>query len=204
LQSLRGVYRESEAIARKQTFLLIRYMMILATGALAFFETAAEASPVPVIALMAAALASNVLLGQASPFSFFDALMQAPILVSDTAMISIALLLSRASQEFFFFFFFVLIMAAKLENLITLGIGAGLIGFASFLLADPSAGWASPVLMRIPFLFAAGVFFGYVVLPERTGQMSPMNRSNPTITKLRSDPQVRPARFAEASTMRDA
>jgi hypothetical protein len=39
------VYRESEAIARKQTFLLIRYVMILATGALAFFETTAGTAP---------------------------------------------------------------------------------------------------------------------------------------------------------------
>lgn len=199
-----GVYRESEAIARKQTFLLIRYVMILATGALAFFETAAAASPVPVIALIVTALASNVVLGQASPFSFFDALMQAPILVSDTAMISIALLLSRASQEFFFFFFFVLIMAAKLENLVTLGIGAALIGVASFMMADPSAGWAAPVLMRIPFLFAAGVFFGYVVLPERTGQMSPMNKgaTGPAF-KLRSDPQLRSTKFADIEQYAD-
>ena len=186
-----GVYRESEAIARKQTFLLIRYLMILSTGALAFFELAAAASPLPVVALIVTALASNVVLGQASPLSFFDALMQAPILVSDTAMISIALLLSRASQEFFFFFFFVLIMAAKLENLVTLGIGAALIGVASLMMADPAAGWAAPVLMRVPFLFAAGVFFGYVVLPERTGQMVPMSRNTPAFTTLRSEPQLR-------------
>jgi hypothetical protein len=198
-----SVYRESEAIARKQTFLLIRYFMILATGALAFFETAAPASPVPVVALVVAALASNVILAQASPFSFFDAMMQAPILVSDTAMISIALLLSRASQEFFFFFFFVLIMAAKLENLVTLGIGAALIGVTSFLMADPSAGWAAPVLMRIPFLFAAGLFFGYVVLPERTGQMTPINRAGSSVTKLRPDRQLRSARFGDAQQLAD-
>jgi hypothetical protein len=94
-------------------------------------------------------------------------------------MISLALLLTRASQESFFFFFFVLIMAAKLENLLMLGIGAGAIGFASFLMADASTGWAAPTLMRIPFLFAAGVFFGYVVLPERTGDMSGFNRPLP-------------------------
>jgi hypothetical protein len=190
-----GVYRESEAIARKQTFLLIRYIMILATGALAFFETTAGTSPLPLVVLVGTALLSNVVLGQASPFSFFDALMQAPILVSDTAMISIALLLSRASQEFFFFFFFVLIMAAKLENLVTLGIGAALIGVASFLMADASAGWAAPVLMRIPFLFAAGVFFGYVVLPERTGHMAPINRSTP---RPRTGPTIRSTKLVEA------
>jgi hypothetical protein len=171
------VRRESEAASRKQTFLLIRYLLIFATGALALIEQGNEGSPLPVVMLMVVALTSNVVLGSSPPMSFFDAWTQAPVLVADTAMISVALLLTRANQEFFFFFFFVLIMAAKVENLTLLGIGAGLIGFASFLLAEPSAaGWASPALMRIPFLFATGVFYGYVVLPERTGEMIPLTR----------------------------
>jgi hypothetical protein len=163
--------KESEAIKRKQTFLLCRYVLILATGALALIEITTDLSPVPVAGIIAVALTSNMVLGNAPSFSFFDAWLQAPVLVADTALISICLLLSRASQEVFLFFFFVLIMAAKLENLVSLGIGAVAIGFASFLLTDPSVGWASPTLMRVPFFFATAVFFGYVVLPERSGQM---------------------------------
>jgi len=166
------MHRESEAIARKQTFLLVRYAMIVVTGALAFLE--ARDAPVLVVGLVLTMVVSNVALSQSPPFSFFDAWTQAPILVADTAMISCALLLSRASQEFFLFFFFVLIMAAKLENMTMLGIGAALIGVASFLISDPDPNGLSPALMRIPFLFAAGLFFGYVVLPERTGQMIPL------------------------------
>jgi hypothetical protein len=173
------VVREAEAVRRKQTFLLGRYALILATGALAFVEIAHDASPLPVAILVMVAVASNLVLGQAAPFSFFDAWLQAPVLVSDTAMISTCLLLTRANQEFFLFFFFALLMAAKLENIAMLGIGAALIGFASFLVADPALGWASPSLMRVPFLFATGVFFGYVVLPERTGAMSGFNRPMP-------------------------
>lgn len=168
------VRREAEAIVRKQRFLLIRYVLILATGALAFLELGRDASPLPVAALVLVALASNVVLGSAPPFSFFDARTQAPVLVGDTVMISVALLLTRASQETFFFFFFVLIMAAKVENFALLGIGAGLIGLASFLVADMGDGFLAPSLMRIPFLFAVGIFFGYVVLPERTGDMTPL------------------------------
>jgi hypothetical protein len=187
------VLRESDAAGRKQTFLICRYALILATGALAFAEIAKDSSPIPVAILVAFALASNLALSQAPPFSFFDAWMQAPVLVSDTAMISFALLLTRATQESFFFFFFVLIMAAKVENLIMLGIGAGLIGLASFLLASPVPGadWASPTLMRVPFLFAAGVFFGYVVLPERTGQMSGFSGVGP-FPRPRSQPLKMP------------
>ena len=186
------VHREAEAVNRKQTFLIVRYVLILATGAVAFLEQAAAVSPLPVAVIVLIALASNVALGQSSPFSFFDAWLQAPVLISDTAMISIALLLTRASQEFYLFFFFVLIMAAKLENLGTLAIGAGLIGFASFLMADANGSWASPTLMRVPFLFATGVFFGYVVLPERTGEMQGFNRRAP-LQRAKKVPSHRPS-----------
>lgn len=167
--------REAEAIVRKQRFLMCRYALIFVTGAVGFLETAGS-SPVPVAVLVALAMFSNLFLGTVPPFSFFDATMQAPILVTDTALVSSVLLLSRASQEFFLFFFFVLIMAAKIENLVALIIGAGLIGITSLLFADTDAGLLSPLLMRIPFLLATALFYGYVVLPERTGQMSPMNR----------------------------
>lgn len=165
------VIRASEALRRKQLFLICRYTLILATGSLIIAEIAKEASFLPGALLVGIAIASNLVLGRVEPFAFFDPWLQAPVIVSDTALISMSLLLSRASQELFLFFFFVLIMAAKLESLVTLGICAAAIGFASFLLGTDQAGWASPTLMRVPFTFATGLFFGYVVLPERSGQM---------------------------------
>ena len=166
--------REGEAIVRKQRFLLCRYALIFVTGAVGLLETAGE-SPMPVAVLISLAMFSNFFLGTVPPFSFFDATMQAPILVTYTAMVSSVLLLSRASQEFFLFFFFILIMAAKIENLLALVVGAALIGGTSLLFTDTSAGLLSPLLMRIPFLLATALFYGYVVLPERTGQMTPIS-----------------------------
>jgi len=168
--------REAEAIVRKQRFLLVRYLLILVTGAVGFVETSQGSSPMPVAILVALAMFSNLFLGTVPPFNFFDATMQAPILVTDTALVSSVLLLSRASQEFFLFFFFMLIMAAKIENLVALGCGAALIGVTSLLFTDTSAGLLSPLLMRVPFLLATALFYGYVVLPERTGQMIPLNK----------------------------
>jgi hypothetical protein len=189
--------RELDALKRKKTFLLCRYALILFTGALAFIEAAKNNSPLPVAVLVLTAIASNIALGNAPPYSFFDAWTQAPVLVADTAMISIALLLTRASQESFFFFFFVLIMAAKVESLTTLGICAALVGVASFLLADPSTGWVSASLMRIPFMFAAAIFFGYVVLPERTGEMQGFETRSPLQRKVTRAPRLKDA--AEAA-----
>jgi hypothetical protein len=74
-------------------------------------------------------------------------------------------------------------MAAKVENMVMLGVCAALVGLASFLMADPTGGWAAPSLMRIPFLFAAAVFFGYVVLPERTGEMNGFSSPSPVIRR---------------------
>jgi hypothetical protein len=177
------VTRVSEAMQRKQIFLICRYVLILSTGAVAVAEVGKEAPHWPIALLIVLALISNLVLGQVEPFGFFDPWLQAPLIVSDTSMISMALLLSRAGQESFLFFFFVLIMAAKLENLATLGICAGILGLASFLVGGEGAGWASPALMRVPFTFATGVFFGYVVLPERSGEMLPFYPQPAQVTK---------------------
>jgi hypothetical protein len=182
-----AMVREADAIVRKQRFLLCRYALILVTGAVGFLETQ-DSSPAPIAILVAVAITSNLFLGTVPPFSFFDATMQAPILITDTAMVSAVLLVSRASQEFYLFFFFVLIMAAKIDNLTLLGGGAALIGLLSLLFTDTSGGWMSPLLMRIPFMLAAALFYGYVVLPEKTGQMTPIapiRKARPAAAKAR-------------------
>jgi hypothetical protein len=174
--------REAEALTRKQRFILCRYMLILVTGALGYLQTMTESSPMPITALVTMAIFSNLYLGTVSPFSFFDATMQAPVLVSDTAMVSAVLIVSRANQEFFLFFFFVLIMAAKIENLTVLAVAAVAIGCASLLFADFKTGLVSPILMRVPFMLATALFYGYIVLPERTGQMGPLSVGAPKST----------------------
>ena len=150
----------------------------MVAGTIGFIETQ-DASPGPIALVVLIALFSNIYLSSISAFSFFDAAMQAPILVADTAMVSSILLLSRASQEFFLFFFFVLLMAAKIENLLILGMAAVAIGFASLLMEAPGTP-LSPLLMRIPFMLATSLFYGYVVLPERTGSMKPFELANVT------------------------
>src|SRR5262245_66598866 len=104
-RGIRAMIREAEAIVRKQRFLLCRYALIFVTGTVGFLETAGG-SPVPIAVLVALAMFSNLFLGTVPPFSFFDATMQAPILVNDTAVISAVFVLSRATKAFTLFFFF--------------------------------------------------------------------------------------------------
>src|SRR5262245_6292121 len=141
--------RDADAPARKQRFLVSRYALILVTGVVGYLQGAHQGSPMPITIVMAIAAVSTLSLDTISAFSFFDATMQAPILIPDTAMVSAVLMISRANQEFFLFFFFVLIMAAKIENLTVLGVTAALIGVASLLFTDLKDGWLSPILMRV-------------------------------------------------------
>jgi hypothetical protein len=192
-----AMVREAEALARKHRFLLCRYALILVTGVIGYMQLSITGSPVPITALVAIGVLSNLYLGTISPFNFFDANMQAPVLVADTAMVSAVLLVARASQEFFLFFFFILIMAAKIENLVLLGVGATLIAVMSLFFADLHAGWVSPIIMRVPFMLATALFYGYVVLPERTGQMTPFGYRKQAAVQVNGAapspaPQVRP------------
>jgi hypothetical protein len=164
------VVQESQALARKKRFLVVRYALILLTGLVGYFETK-NVTPWPVLTLTVMFILSNVYMGTLSPFSFFDATVQATVLVADTAMVSAILLAAGAGQEFFLFFFFVLLMAAGIQNLVTLGLAAVFVALLSLIFASMESGFLSPALVRAPFMLAASLFYGYVVLPERTGQM---------------------------------
>lgn len=179
--------REPEAVQRKTRFLLCRYVLIFLTGLTALSQNA-EGSEALIYAAVGAALFSNVYMGTLNAFAFFDARTQAPILVSDTAMISAVLLISGAGQEFFLFFFFALLMAAYIENFTALAAAAVGLALVSLLFGGSGEGWWSPALVRTPFFLATALFYGYVVLPERTGQMQPLHgpRTAPRLSAARA------------------
>ena len=173
-----AVVRESEAVQRKKYFVALRFALILITGLLGYLETRGQFQ-IPLFVLLAAALLSNGYLLTLSPFTFFDVAMQSTILISDTALISCVLLLSRASQEFFLFFFFALLMVAYIENPVLLLVTAGLVGVLTLFLPDVEGGVYSPAFLRIPFLLATTIFYAYIVLPERAGQKMPTQHIGP-------------------------
>ena len=115
------------------------------------------------------ALASNVVLSRLSARRFFDPSLQSVLLVADTALLSIMILFTQAGGQFFLLFFVVLAMSAKIDNLGMLALGGAGIGLASMFL--PGSGDFLPALMRVPFFFATALFFGYVVVPERAGDV---------------------------------
>jgi hypothetical protein len=175
-----AIVRQSEAVQRKTYFVGLRFALILITGLLGYLETRGEFQ-MPLFVLLLLAFLSNAYLLTLSPFTFFDVAMQSTILISDTALISCVLLLSRASQEFFLFFFFALLMVAYIENTVLLLGTAGLVALLTLFLPDVQVqgGFFSTAFLRIPFLLATTIFYAYIVLPERAGQQMPTRHLGP-------------------------
>jgi signal transduction histidine kinase len=158
-------------LPRTRAFLLLRYTLIIATAYLLLAEDHFSLRSTLAMFLVAVALASNVFIGRLP-----DSLMQSMrftsgVILYDTLWITLALLSSgRFSSEFFFLYFFVLLLAAIGESLRLIVLGA-CVTCAAYLVGSSAMGvsWASltsPSLIRIPFLFSAAIFYGYMV--ERT------------------------------------
>jgi signal transduction histidine kinase len=123
------------------------------------------------VLLIAAALASNVVIAQLPAHIANSMPFGVGIVVGDTLWITAALLSSgRFNAEFFYLYFFVLLLAAIGENLRLIAVGAVAVCVAYIYVLMASGGtwslWDSPSLIRIPFLFTAAAFYGYLV--ERT------------------------------------
>ncbi|MEO8602033.1 MAG: HAMP domain-containing sensor histidine kinase [bacterium] len=164
---------EAERLSPQRAFLLLRYTLIVATAYLLLVEESLQLPPLPAILLVVLALASNVVIADL-PARFTDSPYFGPaIIVGDTLWITAALLLSgRFSAEFYFLYFFILLLAAIGENLWLIALAAvAVCGAYLYLMSVTGGGWSlwtSPSLIRIPFLFTAAAFYGYLV--DRTRQ----------------------------------
>src|SRR2546426_5548076 len=168
----------SEQLQRNKAFLLLRYTLIAATAYLNFVENKFSSPPVGVVLAITAALLSNVLAtnlpARVSSSSGFGL----AVIVADTAWITAALIASgHFDAEFFYLYFFVLLLAAIGENLTLIAVGAVVVcGAYLYALSVTGSGWSlwrSPTVIRIPFLFAAAAFDGYLVDRTRHEQRIP-------------------------------
>ncbi|HUI26945.1 MAG TPA: HAMP domain-containing sensor histidine kinase [Candidatus Kryptonia bacterium] len=145
---------------RQRTFLLVRYVLIIAVGSLAVVH---QSGPLPLAtaATILVALASNAALRWMRSEHFFQWWVQGPLLAVDTLWVSAILIAANLGHEVFLFFF-VLFLAAISESVALLAVGAVMVGAASVVLAGQEA-MTAPSLIRVPFFFAAAIFYGYIV-----------------------------------------
>lgn len=158
----------AERLPPRRAFLLLRYTLIVATAYLLLVEESLHLPPLVAILLIVLGLVSNVVIA-ALPSKYINSAYFAPaVIVGDTLWITVALLVSgRFSAEFFFLYFFILLLAAIGENLrlVSLATVAVCVAYLHVMSITGSGWslWSSPSLIRIPFLFTAAVFYGYLV-----------------------------------------
>ena len=157
--------------ASQRAFILLRYTLIAATAYLLMVEGQFALPPPGIVLVIAAALASNVAIAQLPARVTQHTWFGIALVVGDTGWITALLLSSgRFNAEFFYLYFFVLLLAAIGENLRLIAVGAvAICGAYLYGLAATGGTWSwwqSPSLIRIPFLFTAAAFYGFLV--ERT------------------------------------
>ena len=155
-------------LTQARAFLLLRYTLIVATAYLLLVEGSFAVPSTSTVLLIAGALTSNVIaafLPRALLLSFPFAV---GVILFDTAWITAALVISgNFSADFFYLYFFVLLLAAVGESISLIAVAAAVLcGF--YLYGHLAAGgswslWNSPSLIRLPFLFAAAIFYGYLI-----------------------------------------
>ena len=160
-----------DSTASQRAFLLLRYTLIAATAYLLMVEDQFALPAVGIVVVIALALASNVIIAQLPQRVTQHTSFGIALVLGDTIWITALLLESgRFNAEFFYLYFFVLLLAAIGENLRLIAIGAvAICGAYLYGLAATGGSWSlwkSPSLIRIPFLFTAAAFYGFLV--ERT------------------------------------
>ena len=156
----------------KRTFLLLRYVLIIAAAYLLLFEGKVGASTLAV-ALIAAALLSNVIVDRISQQHLMRPIILGLIICFDIGWISLGLWYEGVfGSDIFLLYFLILFLAAVGQNLFLI-ISAGLVlSVIDLILFVAPAGaettiWTSHSLIRIPFMFIASLFYGY--LAEKVG-----------------------------------
>ncbi len=154
-----------------RAFVLLRLTLIIATAYLLVVEGEFAFPPGPVLAVLGAALASNLLLGRVDEQTTRTPIFGFVVVTFDTIWVTSALLYSgQFNAEFFFLYFFVILLAAIGESLSLIAVGAVVVcgGYVYLMIHSGQTPtlWDSPSLIRIPFLFTTTAFYGYLV--ERT------------------------------------
>jgi signal transduction histidine kinase len=160
-----------DSTRQHQTLLLLRWVMIIATGyLLLFFHPVGSRRPV-VGMFLAAYLASNFLFAALLRRVRRPQLLEMAIVLFDSSAVSVALLLAQSgSSDFFLLYFFVIFLATLSERVELVAVAAALSGVLHLYATVQLFGAAvlrSGELVRIPFLFVVALFFGHLVARAR-------------------------------------
>ncbi|MFQ5993354.1 MAG: histidine kinase dimerization/phospho-acceptor domain-containing protein, partial [Nitrospiraceae bacterium] len=158
----------NQKLSRSRALVFLRFTLIIAISYLLLAEQDFSAPDIGLVVLLGAALLSNLVVMRLPARITDSTTFTAGMMIGDTAWITATLLYAgRFNAEFFLLYFFVLLLAAIGENLRLIAIGAVVACGAYIYVLATTAGsqpfWTSPSLLRIPFIFTAAAFYGYLV-----------------------------------------
>jgi signal transduction histidine kinase len=155
------------------TFLLLRYVLIIAGAYLFLFGGRPGASTLAVV-LIALALLSNVIVSQFSEHRLMRPITLGVVICFDIVWITLGLWHEGIfGSDMFVLYFLILFLAAVGQSLfliISASIVLSAIDLSLFIIpsGDETTIWTSQSLVRIPFMFIAALFYGY--LAEKVGK----------------------------------
>jgi signal transduction histidine kinase len=156
-----------DRLPRVRAFLLLRYLLIVGAAYLVLVENHFAVPSVGVPIIVASALTSNVLATFLPAALIETAAFTGGVILTDLAWTTGLLLYSgHFSADFFYVYFFALLLAAIGDSLHLIAIGAVILCGAYGYLLSRTSGWSlweSPSVIRLPFLFIASAFYGYLV-----------------------------------------
>ena len=155
-------------LTSRYNILLVRWVLIIATSYLLLFTRHGGTVSVGTGLFIAAYLASNIGLGATLPYLHSRRRFDIGVVLFDTAAISIAILMTGHSGSDFFPVYFLIVFLAALTQRLRLLVGAAVL--ISIVQLSTISRFVSlhdllmqGYLLRIPFLFAVALFFGYEV-----------------------------------------
>ncbi len=156
---------------KRKHLLWLQWLLVLGIAYLVSFSPPSDQdSSLAVVAL--AALTIIIIVGLfILPLKYFsDSRVTIVLVALNIVMVSIAIYLTnRGNSDFYLFFFIILMMAAASQNLKAFVIGA-MITSGLYVLVVYRTGvfsFTEGFLLRIPFLFIVGLFFGYLVYLQK-------------------------------------
>jgi signal transduction histidine kinase len=167
--------QQMASVQRGQVLLLLRWVLIISIAYLLLFSRPLAETPTAVAIFVALYLASNVVLSQVLGRIAYQTTLEWVVVVADTLAVTLALtLLDGASGELFVLYFVVLFLSALSDRI---GLVAGAVLFISVAhlytasrFLDGAELITQGYILRVPFLFAVGLFFGNLVHNARVQQ----------------------------------
>lgn len=174
-QDKRGEEAPEGAEQRGQVLVLLRWVLIIAIAYLLLFSGPHEDTRPQVALFVALYLASNVILSRVLGHVSYQSTLEWVVVIIDTLTVTLAIsLVQGGSSELFVLYFVVLFLSALSDSVGLVALAAVAISVAHIYTAsrflDLGQLMAQGYILRVPFLFAVGLFFGNLVHNARTQQ----------------------------------